>query len=397
MDAVTATLDLIRREYAGDVNEEALIQGALRGMVEALGDPYSYYLSPEEYQSFQDDLEGHVAGVGVVIERQEEGITVVSVLPNTPAERAGLQPGDRLEAVDGRELSGLTAEEAARLIRGPVGSRVVLQVRRGDAPPFTVTVERAEFDVPSVESRLLADNLAYVRITQFQQNTAAQFRAAYGDLLARGARGVVLDLRNNPGGYLEPAVEVAQHLVPRGTIVQIVAADGSKTVVQTKPHAPGPPLVAIVNEGTASAAEILAAALKENGVAVLVGTKTFGKGLIQTVFDLGDVGAVRLTTARYLTPKGNEIQGRGLAPDREVPVPASSTPSFAPLGTRPLAGRVVGLDVLGVQQRLRFLGFDPGPEDGVLGSRTLAAFRAFAAARGLAAGDRIEPEAAAAL
>jgi carboxyl-terminal processing protease len=257
---------------------------------------------------------------------------------------------------------------------------VELSIERPGLPTLLrVKIKRAFVTLPTVDTQLLPGNFAYIRIHSFEASTVGErFRYIYERWVKVGARGIVVDLRSNPGGQLSQAVEVAQALGPRGPIVHIQdLSSGSKVTIDTLPHSPGPPLAVLVDEGTASAAEIVAAAVKENGAGVVVGRKTFGKGSVQTIIPLPVGGALRLTTARYLTPEGNSLDGRGLEPDVEVPATPLAGHSFPEMGKRTLRRGMVGLDVLGLQERLSFLGYDPGPLDGIFGRRTALALARF--------------------
>lgn len=400
LTAVKDVLELIQHEFPGKVSTGELVAGAIRGMLDALGDRYSYYMDPEESQRFNEDIGGSFAGIGVVIEHKEDRIAVVSVLPGTPADRAGIQPGDFIVAVDGQSLLGAPVEKAVRLIRGRLGSEVRLTLLRQGAGNIELRLVRSEIRIPSVDTRYMAGpKIGYIQVSQFQPDTGEQFRFIYNRLVQIGARGIIVDLRNNPGGLLDQAVEVAQVLVPKGTIVHVVDSQGRKSSIETLPHQPGPPLVVLVNGGSASAAEIVAGAVQDNQAGTVVGTKTFGKGSVQTVYSLPSGGSVRLTVAKYLTPSGRSIDGTGLTPDVVVENDGAvdELPRFADLSARPLKFNLVGLDVLGLQQRLNYLGFDAGPEDGVYNRRTARALQAFQRKHGLKVRSAGGPETLAAL
>ncbi len=378
-------LELIRSVHPDAPNREELIRAAVKGMLEALGDPYSYYLSPEEYRDFSQEIRGFFGGIGVVVESREGLVTVVSVLPGTPAEQEGFAPGDQVLAVDGRSIEGLDVNEAVRRIRGEPGTRVRLRLRR-QGRTFEKELTRAVIEVPAVDTRYLDEaRVGYIKVTEFTAGVADQVTYIYRRYAAMRVRGVILDLRNNPGGLLEEAVTLADALVPRGNLVQVVDSRGGKTVVPATGHAPGPLLVVLVNGGSASAAEVVAGAVQDTGAGVLVGTRTFGKASVQDLIPLPNGGAIRLTVARYLTPAGRLIDGKGLTPDVAVEEadPHYQPPPFAALGKRALRPGLVGLDVLGLQQRLGYLGFDPGPADGVYGPRTGRAVAAFQRAQGI--------------
>lgn len=381
-------IELIQSVHPSATDRESLIKAAIKGMLESLGDPYSYYLDPEEYRDFSQEIRGFFGGIGVVVERREGFVTVVSVLPGTPADQQGLEPGDRLLAVDGKSIEGAEINQAVRLIRGEPRTKVKIKLWR-NGRTFEVELTRAVIELPAVDTRYLDEaRVGYVKVTEFSAGVGDQVAYIYRRYANMGVRGVVLDLRNNPGGLLEEAMTVADALVLRGSLVQIVDSRGGKTEVPATGHAPGPFLVVLVNGGSASAAEVVAGAVQDSGAGLLVGTKTFGKASVQDVIPLPTGGAIRLTVARYLTPKGRLIDGKGLEPDVKVEEadPHYQPPPFAPLGRRALRPGLLGLDVLGLQQRLRYLGYDPGPDDGVYGSRTAKAVAAFQRARGIREG-----------
>lgn len=380
---------LIQEEYRGEANRDQLLKGAIQGILETLGDPYSYYMDPEEYKRFTEEMSGSFGGIGVHIEARDGFVTIVSVIPGTPADDAGIEPGDRLLAVDGQSLQGASVERAVGLIRGRPGTEVRLTIDRGGRT-MEITLTRAVIELPSVDTNYMAGNIGYIKISQFNTDTGRQFRFIYDRLVSIGARAIIVDLRNNPGGLLTEAVEVAQTLVPKGDLVHVVDNRGGRLTLDTVPHKPGPPLVVLVNGGSASASEIVAGAVQDNRAGILVGTRTFGKGSVQSVIELPNGGALRLTTARYLTPRQRSIDGTGLVPDVVVEEadPNYQPPAFAAVGGRTLRAGMVGLDVLGLQQRLNYLGFSAGPEDGVFGPRTLAGLRAFQRARGVAEAHR---------
>jgi carboxyl-terminal processing protease len=316
--------DVIRQYYlwADKVSDTQLVQGAIRGMVQSLGDPYSTYFTPEEYAEWQQSLAGEYSGVGIEITIRNGWITVVTPLPGTPAEAAGIRPGDVILEVDGESTEGWTLEQASMHIRGPEGTSVTLKIRHPDGKVETLTIVRAKIKVEAVRSQYLSDEkVGYVRILRFDEETPALVGRALFSFPLNELRGVVLDLRNNPGGLLSSAVEVASFFIDRGPIVRTRGPSFGERIYNSRGNSfPNVPVAVLVNEGTASGAEIVAGAIQDYGVGVLVGRKTFGKGLIQEiVLQMPDGGVVKLTTGEYLTPKGREVQDVGLTPD--IPVP----------------------------------------------------------------------------
>lgn len=315
-------IERVQREYVDDVKNPELIDHALRGMVAGL-DPYSSYLDAEEYADLRVSTAGTYAGIGIEVSTADQALRVVRPFRDSPAAAAGIQSGDLIAVIDVTPV-GSDLDAAMARMRGPRGSTVRLGVRRaGQALPLEFTVERAQVDVHSVATVLLEGGVVYARIAMFSETTAADFSA--GIVRARRElkskpRGIVIDLRNNPGGVLESAVEVADLLLEEGVIV---SADGrtpaSRFTMEATPGevAPGVPVVVLVNNSTASAAEILAGALQDHHRAKLLGRRTFGKGSVQTVMPLASGRAIKLTTSRYLTPSGRSIQGRGIDPDQE--------------------------------------------------------------------------------
>ncbi|MCS7239726.1 MAG: S41 family peptidase [Candidatus Bipolaricaulota bacterium] len=316
--------DVIRHYYlwADQVTDTQLIQGAIRGMVQSLGDPYSTYFTPEEYEEWQRSLAGEYTGVGIEITIRKGWITVVTPLPDTPAEKAGIQPGDVILEVDGESTEGWTLEQASMHIRGPEGTPVTLKVRHPDGKVETLTIVRARIKVEAVRSEYLAENkVGYVRVLRFDEEAPALVGRALFSFPLEEVRGVVLDLRSNPGGLLSSAVEVASYFIDRGPIVRTRGPSFGERLYNSRGNSfPNVPVAVLVNEGTASGAEIVAGAIQDYKVGVLVGRKTFGKGLIQEiVLRFPDGGMLKLTTGEYLTPKGRQVHDVGLTPDIFVP------------------------------------------------------------------------------
>ena len=345
----------VKREYVDDVRHPELIDDALRGLVNGL-DPYSTYLDAEEYADLRVSTAGTYAGIGIEVSTADRALRVVRPFRGSPAAAAGIQSGDMISAIDGMPVSDLDA--AMSRMRGPRGSTVKLAVvRTGQALPLEFTVERAQVDVHSVAALLLEGGVVYTRITAFSDTTAEDFTTGIARLrrdLKTKPRGIIIDLRNNPGGVLESAVEVADQLLEDGIIV---TAEGrtpaARFTMQATPGdvLPGVPVIVLVNGTTASAAEILAGALQDHHRATLLGRRTFGKGSVQTVMPLSGGRAIKLTTSRYHTPSGRSIQGSGIEPDHVFedidgqPVDLDDARARATLATRD-AGVHAALELL---------------------------------------------------
>ncbi len=317
----TALLNQIEAGYVEPVDDETLLDNAIHGMVSRL-DPHSAYLDPEEYEALKEATSGQFGGLGLKVQMESGYLQVVSPIDDTPAAKAGIQPGDMIVEIDGQPVKGLTMPEAIKAMRGDAGSKISLTIlREGQDKPMTLELERADIEVASVNSRVLGDHYGYLRITQFAEDTGDNLEKALDQLKQdtdNTLRGVVLDLRSNPGGILTAAVDVSDLFLEDGTIVTIRgrAAEAEHVFKATPGDAlSAAPIVVLVNEGTASAAEIVAGALQDDRRAVVMGRDTFGKGSVQTVLPLNDGSALKLTTARYYTPSGRSIQAEGITPD----------------------------------------------------------------------------------
>lgn len=331
---------IIERYAGGPVDRTALIQGAIRGMIEALGDPYSSYLTSEQYRASLQGLGGQFEGIGAEIAAQAgDGsrgcaplgpdchLVVVMPLPGSPAERAGIVAGDVVLASDGTTLDGLTVDEARDRIRGPRGSVVTLSIQRGSTEPFDVAITRDVVQEREVESRDLADGtVGYIKLSGFSDHSATELQRALEAHIAAGRRAIILDLRGDPGGYVTAARSVASQFIALGPVFFEVDAGGTKVATDAIPGGvatdPTIRLAVLVDGGSASASEIVAGALQDTGRATLIGQETFGKGTVQEWQELsGDGGAFKLTVFRWLTPNGRWINGTGLTPDVVVPLP----------------------------------------------------------------------------
>lgn len=309
----------VRSDYVEEASDEELIEAAVNGMLTSL-DPHSGYLNAKRYDEMKVQTQGAFGGLGIEVTMEGGLVKVVSPIDDTPAFRAGLEPGDLVTHIDGEQVLGLTLSEAVDKMRGPVDTKIKLTIRRDGRDPFEVTLTRAIVKIRSVRSRL-EGKVGYVRVSSFNEQTGPGIAAAI-DKLEKEAdgelQGIVLDLRNNPGGLLSQAIEVSDAFLEKGEIVSTRSrrpGDAQRFNAHPGDLAKGLPVVVIINAGSASASEIVAGALQDHGRAILLGTKSFGKGSVQTIIPLGGRGAMRLTTARYYTPSGRSIQAVGIEPD----------------------------------------------------------------------------------
>ena len=312
----------VRSDYVEQVSDQELIEAAINGMLTSL-DPHSAYLPDDNFKKMQVQTKGKFGGLGIEVTMENGFVKVVSPIDDTPADKAGLQPEDLIISVDGVSIVGLTLNEAVEKLRGPIGSNVKIAVQRAQDEPFEVDIIRDEIKIRSVRSRLY-DSVGYVRITTFSEQTSPGLQKALDDLQAEsseGLTGLVIDLRNNPGGLLSEAIRVSDAFLEEGEIVSTRGrgeSDIQHAYARPGDISGGLPIVVLINSGSASASEIVAGALKDHRRAIVMGTRSFGKGSVQTITPMPGHGAMRLTTARYFTPSGVSIQAKGISPDIEV-------------------------------------------------------------------------------
>ncbi|MEW6028173.1 MAG: S41 family peptidase [Chloroflexota bacterium] len=311
--------DIVHEQYVDQpVDDEALMQGALRGMLDALGDEHTSFMDPEEFKAANESLAGEYEGIGAYVDTDGEWMTIISPIPGSPAEAAGLRSGDAIIAVDGEDMTGVNPESVRQRVLGPAGTTITLTIQRGTDEPFDVKITRARITIRSAEGKMLEDGIAYVQVTTFGDRTTPELIAALEDLMAQNPKGMILDLRNNGGGYLQTAVEVTSQFVGEGVVLYEQYGDGQRISYEAQPGglAIDVPLVVLVNEGTASASEIVAGAIQDHERGQLVGVTTYGKGSVQNWVPLSnDQGAVRVTIAKWLTPDERAIHDIGLTPD----------------------------------------------------------------------------------
>ena len=322
-------LSIVRSDYVEEPKAKDLIYGALKGMLSTL-DPYSQFLDPDNYNELKVDTEGEFGGLGIEITIKDDLLTIITPIDDTPAYQAGLQPGDRIVKIDGELTRGITLLEAVKKLRGKPKTQVSLTIyREGDPELKEVTLERAIITIDSVrEATLIDDHIGYVRLSDFREKTTDDLTAAVKKLKEQNIDGLILDLRNNPGGLLDVAVSVSELFLNRDQLIVTTKGRLRNQNQEMRARINGPvnevPLVVLINEGSASASEIVAGAIQDHHRGIIMGTKSHGKASVQTIFPLNDGSALRLTTSKYFTPSGRSIHGQGIPPDVDVPFEKSA-------------------------------------------------------------------------
>lgn len=320
------TMNLLKRNYNGDVENHQLFDGAIKGMVESVGDPYTVYLNSNDYQQLSEMTGGSFGGIGIVFGKRGNDYVVISALEDNPGAKAGIKSGDIITAIDDKPTRDMNMDQVANKIRGKQGTEVLLELKGKDGTLRKVRVVRAEIKNPSVGGQLLPDSkIGYIRIAVFNENTGDDFAKKYKELEQQGMQALVLDLRGNPGGVFDAGVQVAGMLVPKGPIVSVVDKNGNKYEETSSLEKVKYPLAVLVDHGSASASEIVAGAIKDTKSGRLFGVKTFGKGSVQSVYRLDSGTAVKITVAKYYTPSGVSIHNVGIEPDEKVELPENAT------------------------------------------------------------------------
>ena len=315
-----SAMSFIESQYVQEVEKDQLIGGAISGMVRSLGDPHSVYLEPKLYSQLKADISGAFGGIGVYMSFKNDGVQILSVIPDGPGDKAGLQANDSILAVNGEPISSIEYGEVALKIRGEVGTPVDLLIHREGEEDKTYTITRAIIKDKTVSSKMLDDKLGYIRISNFSEGTGKEFKTALNELEAENMKGLILDLRQNPGGVITSCVEVAREIVPAGPIVSVIQRDGTKEVYMSDLEKTKFPIVVLIDQNSASASELLSGALQDTKAAVIVGMKSYGKGSVQTLIPMFRDDGLKLTIAKYYTPNGRSIDGVGIIPDFEVPL-----------------------------------------------------------------------------
>lgn len=320
------TMKLLKRNYNGEVDNHQLFDGALKGMVESVGDPYTVYLNKKDFQQLSEMIVGSFGGIGIVFGKRGNDYVVISALEDNPGAKAGIKSGDIITAIDDKSTREMNMEQVANKIRGKYGTIVTLELKDKEGKLRKVNVVRAEIKNPSVAGQLLPNTkIGYIRIAIFNENTGDDFAQKYAELEKQGMQALVLDLRENPGGILNAGVDVARMLVPKGPIVSVIDKNGNKYEETSSLEKVKYPLAVLVDHGSASASEIVAGAIKDTKSGKLFGVKTFGKGSVQSVYRLDNNTAVKITVAKYYTPSGVSIHNVGIEPDVKVELPDDAT------------------------------------------------------------------------
>lgn len=387
----------IKKEYIQNVTNDQLVEGAIGGMVGSLEDPYSDYMDPRSAEQFTSTLHSTFQGIGTEVTLQNGRVTVVSPFKDSPAERAGLRPNDQILSVNGESLEGLDLNQAVMKIRGPKGTKAVLQIARaGVAEPITIVCVRDDIPIETVNSQIIEKNgvkVGVIGITQFSTETAKHFKDQLASLEKKGIGGLVIDVRGNPGGYLLAVKEIGEILVPKkGIIVQIEYGAGGQqkeeyrsTTDAAKPY----PISLLINGGSASASEILAGALRDSGNYKLVGEKSFGKGTVQSTMEMADKSQLKLTIAKWVTPKGDWIHKKGIEPDFKVEQPAYFNAVQLP-ADKELARDMAGNEVKNLQLILSGLNLSPGRDDGYFDEKTEQVIKQFQTSHKLPATGKVD-------
>jgi carboxyl-terminal processing protease len=318
--------DFIKKNYLKNVDEETLANGELKGMFQSLNDPYSTYMTKDEFEDFTEHTKGIYGGIGVIVTPGDDNlITVVSPIEGTPGEKAGIKTGDKIIKVNGEEFNADTMDQAVKVMKGDPGTKVNITIVRkdkeGNNNEMDITIVREEIRLQTVNSDIIEGNIGYINITSFDDLTYKDFKKEINGLMDKNIKGIILDLRNNPGGLLDVCVDIADEFLDKGIVVYTQTRDGQKEYLRSDNDKIDLPLVVLVNKGSASASEILAGAIKDRGRGTLVGTTTFGKGIVQRIKQLSDGSGFKLTVSQYFTPNGINIHGVGIKPNVEVELP----------------------------------------------------------------------------
>lgn len=393
-ETLRTVYNIVEKYHKDGADAERFVNGAIKGGLEALGDPYTNYFAPGEFDAFLDSLNGSFSGIGAYLEQDEQYVVISSPIKGGPAAAAGLRSGDRLLEVDGTSLVGASTDLAVSKIRGEAGTTVTLKIERpSEKRTFTVTLTRAVVSIPEVEYKMLENQVGYIQLSSFGDDAVGDFYTAVGKLKGQGAKGIVLDLRQNGGGYLQAAVQIASAFVPEDEPVVWEVGKAGKSSLRSTGRAINMPAAVLIDNGSASASEVLAGAIQDYKAAPLVGVKSFGKGTVQQILFLSSGGGMKVTIAEYLTAKERHVHGIGLTPDYVVENHKPALEHTAPLelkrDERPILPSTAGLDVLYIQYRLKDLGYKPDMT-GFFGIGTVDAVTKFRKDNGLTAECKVD-------
>lgn len=367
-----STYETIKEDYYKDMNDEELVNGAIQGMIAGLDDPYSTYMNQKEAKSFNESISSSFEGIGAEIQEQDGKIMVVAPIKGSPAEEAGVKPNDMIVKVDGKSITGLSATEAVLKIRGKKGTKVVLTISRaGEAKPLSLTIVRDTIPIETVYTEMLDDGIAKIAVTSFSEHTVEELNKALAEMDKKDMKSLILDLRGNPGGLLDQAVAMASIFVPNGEIVlQVEARNGEKEIYKSENAGEFDlPVVVLIDEGSASASEIVAAAVSEAADIPLIGVKSFGKGTVQSAQNFKDGSNLKFTAFKWLTPEGNWIHKKGIAPNIKVKLPSyANLPYISPDDTWKVSDS--STEIKAAEDMLQELGYNPGKVDGYFDADT---------------------------
>ena len=314
----------IEGNYVEEVDRGKLIDGAISGMVNSLGDPHSIYLAPQLYSQLRAETSGAFGGIGVYMSFKNNRVQIMNVIPDGPGYNAGLLAGDEILAVDGQSVEEISPAEIPMKVRGQAGTEVELLIHREGSEDLTFKLTRENISVKTVAGEMIDGRLGYMRIAIFSENTGEEFKTTLTELENSGMKGLVLDLRQNPGGVITSCIEIAKEIVPAGTVASVIKRDGSKEVYTSDLEAAKFPIVVLIDKNSASASELLSGALQDTKAALVVGENSYGKGSVQSLISMAHNDGLKLTIARYYTPLGRSIDGVGIAPDIEINTPAAA-------------------------------------------------------------------------
>lgn len=323
-DLLFQVRDTLLSKYDGEIDDNDLLEAAIKGMTKSLNDPYTVFMNSNEYQSFMEQSEGHFVGIGAQLGVEENQVTVISPIEGSPAEEAGLKSGDVILKVDGNDIVEANVEKTVSMIRGEEGKPVVLTIARENTQELDITIIRGVVKVASIKGEMVDSNIGYIQMASFDEDVAKDFKEKIIELKKQGMEGMILDLRGNPGGFLGEAVKVASEFIPKDKVVTytINKYDSKQESKSIGGDAEGMPLVILIDKGSASASEVVTGALRDYGVATTVGTTSFGKGVVQQLIEFKDGnGGLKVTTSKYYTPNGENIHKVGIKPDIEVTIP----------------------------------------------------------------------------